>query len=104
MFISASKAIKLLGINRKEFANDVKSGKIREYDGCIILDELKEIYPDHFDECRNRTLLDIVKDQSYQWKGIDLDNLEKSKLLHEVKMLTAKVALLKDEIKILKEK
>jgi polyhydroxyalkanoate synthesis regulator phasin len=102
--LSANKAIKLLGLSRKEFSNDVKSGKIKQYDGCVLLDDLKEVYPDRFNECRYKTLLDIVKDQSATFKNVDIDKLEKQKLLREVKMLTAKITMLENEIRQLKEK
>jgi hypothetical protein len=102
--ISANTAIKLLGLSRKEFSNDVKSGKIKQYDGCILLDDLKEVYPDRFDECRYKTLLDIVKNQSAAFKNVNVDKIEKQKLLRTIKILSAKVTMLEDEIKQLKEK
>ena len=102
--LSANTAIKLLGLSRKEFSNDVKSGKIKQYDGCVLLDDLKEAYPERFSECRYKTLLDIVKDQSATFNNVDIDKLEKQKLLREVKMLTAKITMLENEIRQLKEK
>ena len=102
--ISANTAIKLLGLSRKEFSRDVRSGKIKQYDGCVLLDDLKEVYPDRFDECRYKTLLDIVKDQSSTFRNIDVDKIEKKKLLHSIKMLSAKVAMLENEIKQLQLK
>jgi hypothetical protein len=97
--ISANTAIKLLGLSRNEFSCDVKSGKIKQYDGCVLLDDLKAVYPDRFDECRYKTLLDIVKDQSSTFRNIDVDKIEKQKLLRTIKILSAKVTMLENELR-----
>ena len=102
--LSANTAIKLLGLTRREFSNDVKTGKIQQYDGCVLLDDLKEVYPDRFTECKYKTLLDVIKDRANTYKHIDADKLEKQKLLRDIKMLSAKVIVLENEIKQLKER
>jgi hypothetical protein len=49
-------------------------------------------------------LLDIVKDQSSTFRNINVDKIEKQKLLRSIKMLSAKVAMLENEIKQLQLK
>ena len=101
--LSANKAIKLLGISRKQFAQDIKEGKINQYDGCVLLEELKEVYPDSFDECRTKTLYEIIKDNASNYRGIDVDNLDSKKLLRQIKRLEAQVEQLQEELSTYKK-
>ena len=96
--LSANKAIKLLGIPRKQFAQDIKEGKINQYDGCVLLEELKEVYPDSFDECRTKTLYEIIKDNAVNYRDVDTDNLDPKKLLRQIKRLEAQVEQLQNEL------
>ena len=101
--LSANKAIKLLGISRKQFAQDIKAGKINQYDGCVLLEELKEVYPDSFDECRTKTLYEIIKDNASTSRGIDVNNLDSKKLLRQIKRLEAQVEQLQEELSTYKK-
>jgi len=96
--LSANKAIKLLGIPRKQFAQDIKDGKINQYDGCVLLEELKEVYPDSFDECRTKTLYEIIKDNACNYRDININNLDPKKLLRQIRILEAKVKQLQQEL------
>ena len=101
--LSANKAIKLLGISRKQFTQGIKEGKINQYDGCVLLEDLKEVYPDSFDECRTKTLYEIIKDNASNYRGIDVDNLDSKKLLRQIKRLEAQVEQLQEELSTYKK-
>ena len=102
--LSANKAIKLLGIPRKQFAQDIKEGKINQYDGCVLLEDLKEVYPDSFDECRTKTLYEIIKNNASNYRDVDADNLDPKKLLRQIKRLEAQVEQLQQELELQKNK
>ena len=99
--LSANKAIKLLGIPRKQFAQDIKEGKINQYDGCVLLEDLKEVYPNSFDECRTKTLYEILKNNASNYRDVDVDNLDPKKLLRQIKILEAQVEQLQNEIDLI---
>ena len=96
--LSANKAIKLLGIPRKQFCKDIKEGKIKQYDGCVLLEDLKEVYPDSFDECRTKTLYEILKDNASNYRGLEVENLNPEKLLRQIRILEAQVQQLQEEL------
>jgi|JYMV01.1.fsa_nt_gi CDP-4-dehydro-6-deoxyglucose reductase len=109
IYISVSKAAKMLGITRKNIQKDIFEGILETHEGLVTLDSIRRAYPtkaldldyqrnlDNAEEIKNNAALNIGKKQIIEKEN---ERYLKQKILS----LNKTVSLLRKENDILREK